>query len=245
MDNTKPGLRIALAVVGGLIVVIVLTLVVLMFSAGGGQDAAITDTVPTTTTTVAPTTSAATTTSTVAITTTSEAPTTTTTSPATTTTSTSSSTSEAPIDPTEFDTSAKTAEATGDPGSALTDIRLGDHTTFTRIVFDFEGDGTPAYEVGFETGPFSGSGGGTAVSPRGSAFLAIHVFPGLTYDVDDSTPTYVGPTSFAPGLGAIEEIVFVDDFEADMLWVIGLSGERGFDVSTRVDPQRLVIDIAN
>jgi hypothetical protein len=241
MDNPKPGLRIALAVVGGLIVAIVLTLVVLVFSAGRGQDAAITDTVPTTTTVVATTSTDAATTSTAADTTT------TTTAPAATTTTVAApSTSEGPIDPTVFDTSTKTAETTGDPGSALTDMRLGDHSTFTRIVFDFDGDGTPSYEIGYEPGPtFSGSGGGTAVSPRGSAFLAIHVFPGLTFDVDDSTPTYLGPTSFAPGLGAIAEIAFVDDFEADMLWVIGLNGERGFDVSTRVDPQRLVIDIAN
>ncbi|MEE9581544.1 MAG: hypothetical protein V3W36_01275, partial [Acidimicrobiia bacterium] len=100
--------------------------------------------------------------------------------------------------------------------------------------------------VGYESGPtFTGSGGGDPVAPDGAAFLVVRIVPGLTYDVDDFSPTYLGPTSFDPELGSIVEIVFVDDFEADMYWVIGLTGEQGFQVSTRIDPQRVVIDIAN
>lgn len=237
MDDANPRLRIALVVVGGLIIAIVMTLIVLLSTAGDGQSAALTDTTAssTTTTTTLPTT-----------TTTVEATTTTTTPPSTTTTALTTTTTEGPSDPSEFDTETKTAESTGDPGSALTAVRTGDHITFSRVVFDFEGDGTPMYQVGYESGPtFTGSGGGDPISPSGSVFLVVRIVPGLTYDVDDFTPTYLGPTSFDPELGSIAEIVFVDDFEAEMLWVIGLSDMKGFQVSTRVDPQRVVIDIAN
>jgi len=243
VNDSNPRLRIALVVVGGLIIAIVLTLIVLLFTAGDGQSAAITD-VPAASTT---TTTIAATTTTVEATTTTTAPASTTTTAVTTTTTTipSSTTTEGPADPSGFDTDTKTAKSTGEPGSALTGVRTGDHTTFTRVVFDFKGDGTPRYEVGYESGPTFNGSGGDPIAPDGAAFLVVRIVPGLTYDVDDFSPTYLGPTSFDPGLGAIVEIVFVNDFEADMYWVIGLTGERGFQVSTRVEPQRVVIDIAN
>ena len=243
MDDANSGLRIALGVIGGVIIALVLVLVALMFTAGGGQDAFITDTTGTTATA---TTTAATTTTTAAAPTTTAPPVTTSSSAATTTTTTPAATTSSTVLTFAGDTSTKTAASTGTPGSALTDIRTGDHTVFTRVVFDFEGEGTPAYEVGYEPGPtFIGSGGGDPKSPAGAAFLVVRIFPGLTYDVDDFSQTYLGPTEFDPGLGPIVEIAFVDEFEADMMWVIGLTGERRFDVSTRVDPQRLVIDIEN
>ncbi len=232
MDPTNPNVRIALFVVGGLIVGMVLTLILLLFTAGVGQNAAVTDTTGLTTATITPTTTTTT-------------PPTTTAAP-TTTATTSPTTTGAPVESSTLDTSTKAAESTGQPGSALTDVRTGDHDTFSRIVFDFEGNGTPAYEVGYQSGPsFVGSGGGDPVAPDGSAFLVIRIIPGLTYDVDDYTPTYLGPVSFDPGLGSIAEIAFVGDFEADMIWVVGLTGERGFEVTTRTDPQRLVVDIAS
>ena len=250
MDDTNPRLRIALAVVGGLIIAVVLTLIVLLFTAGDGQVAAITNITPSSApTTTAPATTTATTipaTTTTVEATTTTPPSTTTTAVTTTTTVPSSTTTEGTADPSEFDTDTKTAESTGNPGSALTAVRTGDHTTFTRIVFDFDGNGTPMYQVGYESGPtFTGSGGGDPVTPDGAAFLVVRIVPGLTYDVDDLSPTYLGPTSFDPELGSIVEISFVDDFEAEMVWVIGLTEEEGFQVSTRLDPQRLVIDIAN
>jgi hypothetical protein len=241
VDDAHPNLRIALGVVGALIIVILAALIIVLFSAGGGQTAAITDTtaVPTTTTTTAATT---TTTTTAATTTTTAAPSTTTTS---TTVASTSTTTAGPLDPSEFDTTTKAAEVYGDPGVGLTDVRVGDHATFARIVFDFAGDGTPGYVVGYEEGPgFTGFRRGERVSPAGSFFLVVRVTPGLTYNPDDLTPIYLGPLSFDPGLDPIAEIAFVDDFDEDMVWVIGLQAESGFQVTTRLEPPRLVIDIA-
>ena len=239
MEDTHPRLRIALAVVGVIIIVILLVLIIVLFGAGGGQTAAITDTTAVATTTTAKT--VATTTSTTAA-----AATTTTTAPATTTTSTtvpSPTTTEGAVDPLDYDIATKTAAASGDPGVGLTDVRVGDHSTFARIVFDFEGEGTPAYVVGYEDGPGFTSGGDPVFS-AGAFYLMVRITPGLTYDVDDLSPIYLGPTSFDPALDPIAEIAFVDDFEADMVWVIGLDAENGFQVSTRLEPPRLVIDIA-
>ncbi len=246
MDDTHPNLRIALVVVGAIIIVILVVLIIVLFSAGDGQTAAVTDTTTVLTTTTA-TTDAATTITATATTTTTAAPSTTTTSTTTTSTTapTTLTTVGGPLDPSDFDTDTKTATASGDPGVGLIDVRVGDHSAFARIVFDFEGDGTPAYTVGYEEGPtFTGSGRGEQVSPAGDFYLVVRVTPGLTYNADDLSPMYLGPVSFDPGLDPIAEVAFVDDFEADMVWVIGLHTENGFQVSTRLEPPRLVIDIA-
>ena len=55
---------------------------------------------------------------------------------------------------------------------------------------------------------------------------------------------YTGDVTLDPGLDPIVEIQFVDDFEADMVWVIGLTAERAFTAEVLQDPLRLVIDIA-
>lgn len=218
-----------LAVLGGLIAGLVLVLLVVLLTSDDGTGVAVSTTLPQPTTTVAPTTSTTT-------------PATSSTAPPTTQAPSTTTTTGAPLGwGTE---TQQNLTPSGSPGPYLTDVRVGDHTTFTRVVFDFTGDGVPIWTVGYESGPgFSGSGGGDPVTVDGAAFLVVHVSPGLTHDIDTFAPVYVGPTSFAPGLGPITEIAFVDDFEADMMWVIGLDGVHGFTVDTLSGPVRLVVDI--
>lgn len=226
MDDNR-ALTMVLAILGGLIAGLVLVLAIILIGSGD-DDPSAGSTTTTATTTPASTTPPSTTT--VASTTTTTLPPTTTTAP-----------------DLGWDTATKSSDAViGDPGPSLIDVRVGDHPGFVRIVFDFTGVGTPAYAVGYEAGPsFTGSGGGDPVSPAGSAFLAVHVFPGLTYDIDTLDPAYYGPLSFDPGFDPVAEVAFVDDFEADMFWIIGLDEMTGFTVDTLVDPVRLVVDIAD
>ena len=134
-------------------------------------------------------------------------------------------------------------EVAGSPGPNLTDVRVGDHEGFVRLVFDLTGDGTPIYIVGYEMPPFLATSG-DSVPVVGTTFLSIRISPALRYDIDTMTPTYTGDLVLDPGLGPIEQIVFVDDFEASMWWVVGMSGQRAFTVSVLQDPLRLVVDIA-
>ncbi len=134
-------------------------------------------------------------------------------------------------------------EITGSPGPQLTDVRVGDHPGFVRIVFDLTGNGTPLYIVGYEDPPFLATSG-DPVPVDGEAFLAVHLSPARRHDIDTDTPTYTGDLVLDPDLGPIAQIVFVDDFEATMTWVIGLDGERAFLVLVLQDPLRLVVDVA-
>ena len=123
-----------LAAIGGLITGLVITLAVIMLTSDGGDDTAATTAPTTNPSTTLPTTTA---------------PTTTTTAAPTTTAATTSSTSTTTTIPFPGDLSTKgTDSITGTPG-ALTDIRLGDHDGYTRIVFDFEGAGEHWWTVGY------------------------------------------------------------------------------------------------
>ncbi len=134
-------------------------------------------------------------------------------------------------------------EITGNPGPQLTDVAVGDHPGFVRIVFDLTGEGTPLYIVGYEAPPFLATSG-DPVPVDGEAFLAIRLSPARRHNIDTGAPTYTGDLVLDPDLGPIEQIVFVDDFEASMTWVIGLDGERAFTVLVLQDPLRLVVDVA-
>lgn len=134
-------------------------------------------------------------------------------------------------------------EITGTPGPQLTEVRVGDHPGLVRIVFDLSGEGTPLYIVGYEDPPFLATSG-DPVPVDGEAFLAIHLSPARRHDIDTGTPTYTGDLVLDPDLGPVQQIVFIDDFEASMTWVVGLDGQRAFTVMVLQDPLRLVVDVA-
>lgn len=223
-------LTTVLAVLGGLVAGLVLVVVVILVTSDGDDGtAATTSTAASTTTTEASTTSTSEPTTTTASSTTTTQPATTTTTSTTTTLPFSGD-----IDPKGIDAS------TGTPG-ALTDIRVGDHEGFTRIVFDFEGSGEHWWRV--EYGDVFGGGSGELCEVDGSATLGVMAQPASAFWVEQ---TYFGPTELSPDFdSAIVEIRYCDDFEAVLQVAIGVDGEKPFDAVVFQDPLRLVIDIAD
>jgi hypothetical protein len=226
-----------LAVAGG-IVFALLVVVVFIWLGDDGNGAAVT------TSTAAGTT---TTTSGTATTTTG----TTTAGPTTTAASTTTGVSTTTI-PFEGDVITQTNQTTtGDPGPNLTDVRVGDHPDegFVRVVFDLTGSGEPYFIVGYEAGPFMETSGDT-VPVEGGAFLVVRFSPARIVDIETLEPTYTGDEELHPGFDPIVEIQFIDDFEAMMTWVIGLTAQRPFTVaifqgdSAGGPGLRLVVDIA-
>lgn len=216
-----------LAAIGGLITGLVITLAVIMLTSDGGDDTAATTAPTTTSSTTLPTTTA---------------PTTTTTAASTTTAATTSSTSTTTTIPFPGDLSTKgTDSITGTPG-ALTDIRLGDHDGYTRIVFDFEGAGEHWWTVGYVP-DVVGGGSGESCGVTGVAILGVEVRHASAFWVEQ---TYFGPTEFGPSFASsVVQIKYCDDFEAVLQMAIGVEGERPFRAFTMQDPLRLVIDVAD
>ena len=139
-------------------------------------------------------------------------------------------------------------EATPAPGgpttALLVDVRLADQGTFDRITFEFEG-GVPGFGVQYVEPPIIADASGLEVDIEGSAFIQIRMEPAAGHNPDTGNETYTGGLELTPDLPAIRETERTGDFEAVLTWVLGLSDELNFRVTTLDGPPRLVVDVAH
>lgn len=148
--------------------------------------------------------------------------------------------------------SGSTADRTFRPDSHVmqqTDIRAGGHECFDRVVFTFSveagpADGTNSYEISYRAPPFTGPSG-MPVDVAGGAFLEVLLFGARAHDGLTGASTYTGPAEIRPNLSAVRELQLVEDFEALLVWVVGVDQRRPFNVFQLDGPDRLVIDVGH
>lgn len=119
----------------------------------------------------------------------------------------------------------------------VTNVRVGRHATFDRVVLDLEGEGTPGWFAEFNTDPRQ-DGSGFPVEFEGATSIDLWVdgleMPGQDYQ----------PIGTKPGAGGVvTEVVAGGWFEGQSQFVIGLPGERPYSIQMIDNPQRLVVDI--
>ena len=131
----------------------------------------------------------------------------------------------------------------------LTDVRVGAHNGYDRIVFEFAAPdpnpvgkaGIPHFEIRQAKPPFSEDPSDIPIDVEGDAFVRI-VFQGTSgYDFDGNA-TYDGPRRITPGFGTLTQAVEGGDFEATMTWILGLSRPTCWQIHALHNPDRLVID---
>ena len=126
-----------------------------------------------------------------------------------------------------------------EPAPLLTGIRVGEHETFTRVVYDFIGEGEPGWYTGYLDQPYQ-QGSGHDVDVAGEAFLKIDL-TGTTYPFEhDHEGLATGPY---PGTGVVTEVVNTGTFEGHTLTYIGLEAELPYSVTVLHDPLRVVVEI--
>ena len=131
----------------------------------------------------------------------------------------------------------------------LTDVRVGAHDGFDRIVFEFAepkpnpagNGGIPYYEIRQAKPPFTQDPSDLPLDVFGDAFVQLVVQGATGYDFDGN-PTYGGSRLLTPGFGTLAEAAQAGDFEATLSWVLGLSRPTCWDVQELHNPDRLVID---
>jgi hypothetical protein len=123
----------------------------------------------------------------------------------------------------------------------ITDVRVGTHDGYDRIVFEF-GGGIPAFSIEIVEPPFTADPSGLPLDVAGNAFLRIQLTGGTKVTPDGSL-SYTGPTDFQPGFDELVELIEGGDFEALSTWYVGLDTQPCLDVFTISDGPRLVIDI--
>ncbi len=219
---------ILVAVLGGLLVALVAVLIIVLVARNDDN------TTP----------AAASTTETTGPATTTEAATTTVTTTTAATTTTMATTTTTTTVPFAGDTSPKSGA--GDFG-LLTGVRFGDHDGYTRVVFDFQEPSFPNWEFAYVPGEIEGMVEPEGGWVEGAAFLVTRLQPSGTADLSGPTVvmTYDGPRRLDVGNGSVVQLLIIEDFEANLWWAIGLTGEKPFSVGTMTGPPRIYVDIAD
>jgi hypothetical protein len=121
----------------------------------------------------------------------------------------------------------------------ITDVRVGTHPGYDRIVFEFAGSGRPQLTVALAQPPFVEDASGKTVAVPGNLFLSLKLFDANGY------PTYTGPSSFSPGYPSLVALVNTGDYEGYVTWIAGLrtSNSICYNLSTLASPTRIVVDI--
>ena len=157
----------------------------------------------------------------------------------------------APLDLPEADTNSKESAGFPDPSgptSFLTDVEIGDHEEYERVVFTFTEDSeVPSWRVAYSD-EIVESGSGRPVDIAGDAFLQVTMSgaSGVDLSGENVVEIYTGPDRIAGeefAASAVQEVVEAGDFEAVLEWGVGLDSERPFRVFTLEDPSRVVVDV--
>lgn len=140
----------------------------------------------------------------------------------------------------EPDTSAKQQHASGDARLALSDMRVGRHETFDRVVLDLEGEGTPGWWTTYTDTPRA-PGSGHPIDYNGNTALNVEIEGIHVYESDLGHPHL----DTVPGAGGVvSEVVHAGVwFEGRGNVVIGVDGILPYSVQVMEEPKRLVIDI--
>ena len=125
----------------------------------------------------------------------------------------------------------------------ITDVRVGSHADYDRVVFEFT-DGLPEASLERAEPPFTQDASGAPIDVEGSSFLRL-VMRGGTKQTEAGTSSYDGPLDFDPGFATLVDLIEGGDFEAQSTWYLGLTSEACVRVITLTDngPPRLVIDV--
>lgn len=140
----------------------------------------------------------------------------------------------------EADMDVKTTRAGGEWDLVVTDIRVGHHQGFDRIVFDFSGTGTPGYYITYTDSPTQQASGYPLV-PAGDSYIDIAI-DGTTYPFEvDKQP---GSQATTPDLPVVKEVADGGTFEGRSQYVVGIGGpKKPFAVGMLDNPTRLVVDV--
>ena len=123
----------------------------------------------------------------------------------------------------------------------LAGVRAGDHEGYDRVVFEFEGAGTPGYVAGYVPEPLQ-QASGNPIEVNGNAYLEVMVqgTPMGRISTDDAL-VRTGPMDTAAG--TVQGVTNGGVFEDTSQFLIGLDQQRPYHLYVLQNPTRIVVDI--
>jgi hypothetical protein len=149
---------------------------------------------------------------------------------------------EAPV-PFPANTDPDIQELTAEAALTVTDIRVGHHEGFDRVVFELGGTGAPGWRVEYVDQPID-DGSGNLATVAGDAYLQVMI-SGSGYPMDTGVEEYTDPNPVVGGDdGEVEEVLLRGVFEGYTQAFVGVDDERRpFRVFALEDPTRVVVDV--
>lgn len=121
------------------------------------------------------------------------------------------------------------------------DVRAGDHGTFDRVVFEFDGPGMPGWTTRYTDEPLhQASGLPLEVSDGTHLEVMVHGTPWA-----QPWPEWLNSGYLDVAAGGVKNIYSAGAFEGESQWVIDVERERPYFVYTMDNPTRLVIEFSN
>ncbi|WP_324274625.1 AMIN-like domain-containing (lipo)protein [Blastococcus brunescens] len=133
--------------------------------------------------------------------------------------------------------------ASADASVTVSDIRIGAHDGFDRVVLEVGGTGVPGWDVRYVDAA-SSQGSGNPVDVAGTAVLQV-TLTGAGYPYDTGVEEYEGGPLTSADTTVIGEVVWDATYEGTSVAFIGTTGEHPFRVHALEGPKRVVIDVAH
>lgn len=142
------------------------------------------------------------------------------------------------------DAEADTADASADARVTVSDIRVGRHDGFDRVVLEVGGEGTPGWDVRY-VDQASSQGSGDAIEVAGNAVLQLTV-TGAGYPYDTGVEEFaIADRVSAPDTEAVTEVAFDGTYEGTTVAFVGVQSRAPFRVYLLESPTRLVLEVAH
>ncbi len=149
-----------------------------------------------------------------------------------------------PQPPFPANTEPDTQQASPDAFGTITEIRVGHHDGFDRVVLEYAGPGTPGWDVRYVDQP-TRQGSGEPVDLPGEAALQVAV-RGVGNPPDTGIAEYSGPQRLSAGdTTVVTEVFFDGTFEGVTALVVGTEARNPFRVYSMTDPVRIVIEVTD
>ena len=142
------------------------------------------------------------------------------------------------------DAEPDTAEASSDAHITVSDIRIGRHDGFDRVVLEVGGQGQPGWDVRY-VGQASSQGKGEAVEVAGDAVLQVTLTgAGYSYNTGIEEVAW-GRRVSVEDTEAVTEVVFDATYEGTTVAFVGTRSEAPFRVYLLDAPTRVVLEVAH
>lgn len=121
-------------------------------------------------------------------------------------------------------------------------VRIGAHTSYDRVVFEFEG-GMPNYWVYYEKPPITLYSSEEVKGIRGKAFIEVSLSPIIYTEKNYNLPVDRIKVARSPlRTRLVSDVWSLGWFEGEFIYAVGLGARRPFRVQVFSNPDRLVLD---